>query len=74
MKEVTIPHTYAEEGDGKEIPLFVRLPKGATSEEGKKCPVILLLTGLDGHRPDNTGVCTPSTLQSVADERYLLEK
>jgi len=49
---VKIPHTAAERADGKEIPLFVRLPQGASSE--KKCPVVLLITGLDGHRPDNS--------------------
>lgn len=54
MTEVKIPHTSAEGHDGKEIPLFVRLPSGVNSRN--KCPVVLLITGLDGHRPDNTGV------------------
>lgn len=54
MKEVKIPHTAAEGDDGHEIPLFVRLPPGASREN--KCPVVLLVTGLDGHRPDNTEV------------------
>jgi hypothetical protein len=54
MKEIGIPHTAAEGQDGKEIPLFVRLPLGTSSE--RKCPMVLLITGLDGHRPDNTGV------------------
>lgn len=54
LKQVVIPHTAAAGEDGKEIPLFVRIPRGAS--ETKKCPVVLLLTGLDGHRPDNTGV------------------
>lgn len=53
MKQVIIPHTQATGDDGKEIPLFVRVPAGASAD--KKCPVVLLLTGLDGHRPDNTG-------------------
>jgi hypothetical protein len=56
MREVVIPHKHAKNGDGKEIPLYVRLPKGVKKGEGKKCSVVLLLTGLDGHRPDNTGV------------------
>lgn len=55
MKQVVIPHTAAAGSDGKDIPLFVRIPRGASSS--KKCPVVLLMTGLDGHRPDNTGVC-----------------
>jgi len=53
LKQVIIPHTAATGPDGKEIPLFVRIPNGASSSN--KCPVVLLITGLDGHRPDNTG-------------------
>jgi len=53
LKEVVIPHTAGDGQDGKEIPLFVRVPNGASAVA--KCPVVLLLTGLDGHRPDNTG-------------------
>lgn len=60
LKQVVIPHTAAAGEDGKEIPLFVRIPSGAS--ESKKCPVVLLLTGLDGHRPDNTGVSPPIKL------------
>lgn len=55
MKEVFIKHTNAKGEDEKQIPLFVRQPKGVS--DSNKCPVVLLLTGLDGHRPDNTGVC-----------------
>lgn len=54
MKQVIIPHTAAAGEDQKEIPLFVRIPNGASNSN--KCPVVLLITGLDGHRPDNTGV------------------
>jgi len=52
MKDVNIPHTAGTSADGKVIPAYVRLPKTA----GKKqpCPAILLICGLDGHRPDNT--------------------
>lgn len=53
MKEVRIRHTAAAGKDGTEIPLFVRIPNGASPSN--KCPVVLLMTGLDGHRPDNTG-------------------
>ncbi len=60
IKEIKIPHTAAEGQEGKEIPLFVRLPPGASSN--KKCPVVLLITGLDGHRPDNTGVSSACIL------------
>jgi len=55
LKEVVIPHTHAAGEDGKEIPLYVRMPRGA-GKGGKKVPVLLLMTGLDGHRPDNSEV------------------
>ena len=56
MKEIKIPHKAGTDADeGKEIPLLVRLPKGAKEGGGKKVPVVLLITGLDGHRPDNSG-------------------
>lgn len=47
--EETIPHVNASNGDGDSIPLYIRHPKG----DGP-FPTILLITGLDGHRPDNT--------------------
>ncbi|KAK4941665.1 hypothetical protein LTR10_018404 [Elasticomyces elasticus] len=53
MQEVKIPHTAARGQDGNEVPLFVRLPIGSNSQN--RCPMVLLITGLDGHRPDNTG-------------------
>ncbi|KAF2117332.1 pigment biosynthesis protein Ayg1 [Lophiotrema nucula] len=52
IEEVTIPHKYAANGDGNKIPLYIRAPKSAA--QGKRAPVVLLITGLDGHRPDNT--------------------
>lgn len=53
MREVLIPFTKALPSDeGREIPLFVRVPRGVSKD--KPCPVVLLLTGLDGHRPDNS--------------------
>ncbi|KAF1992385.1 alpha/beta-hydrolase [Aulographum hederae CBS 113979] len=51
LREEVIEHVHKAEGDGGEIPLYVRFPK---AEEGKKTPVLLLITGLDGHRPDNS--------------------
>ena len=54
LKEVIIPHTAAEGEDGKDIPLYVRLP--AVASKDKRVPVVLLITGLDGHRPDNSAV------------------
>jgi hypothetical protein len=58
LQELVIPHTYAGEGDGKEIPLYIRMPIDASPE--MPCPVMLLVTGLDGHRPDNTEVINAS--------------
>ena len=52
VEDVRIPHTAGNVADGKEIPLFVRLPRGADGEH--PCPIVLLITGLDGHRCDNT--------------------
>ncbi|KJX92673.1 pigment biosynthesis protein ayg1 [Zymoseptoria brevis] len=54
--DVEIPHTAGTAKDeGKTIPLYIRLPKPAS----KECPVptVLLMCGLDGHRPDNTVRC-----------------
>lgn len=55
IRDVSIPHTArrAEGGrDGAEVPLYVRLPEGASRE--RPAPAVLLMCGLDGHRPDNT--------------------
>ncbi|KAF2732515.1 pigment biosynthesis protein Ayg1 [Polyplosphaeria fusca] len=52
IQEFVIPHKYASNGDGTEIPLYVRLPP--TAKAGNPVPLVLLITGLDGHRPDNT--------------------
>jgi len=50
--EELIPHTTAAGNDGQTIPLYLRIPKGASKEH--PAPAILLMTGLDGYRPDNT--------------------
>lgn len=53
MEDVTIPHTAGTSNDeSKEIPLYIRNPKGASKD--KPCPAVILMCGLDGHRPDNT--------------------
>lgn len=57
IREVLISHTAKGVNDRDTIPLYVRLPKAALGQEGqesKKVPTILLMTGLDGYRPDNT--------------------
>jgi hypothetical protein len=52
IKDVTIPHTAATSADADSVPLYVRIPKDAS--KSKPCPAVLLMCGLDGHRPDNT--------------------
>lgn len=53
ITDVSIPHTASTEKDeGKEIPLYIRVPPGAS--KAKPCPAVILMCGLDGHRPDNT--------------------
>ncbi|KAE9969432.1 hypothetical protein EG328_005031 [Venturia inaequalis] len=52
IKEVILPFKDAANGDGDSIPLYVRTPVAATKD--KPAPIILLITGLDGHRPDNS--------------------
>ncbi|KAF7868501.1 hypothetical protein EAF04_005032 [Stromatinia cepivora] len=51
FEEVLIEHACAEGQDQLEIPLYLRYPVKAKE---MKVPVVLLLTGLDGYRPDNT--------------------
>ncbi|KAF2123922.1 pigment biosynthesis protein Ayg1 [Dothidotthia symphoricarpi CBS 119687] len=49
IEDIEIPHKHAANGDGDNIPLYIRKPSGPGP-----FPTILLITGLDGHRPDNT--------------------
>jgi pimeloyl-ACP methyl ester carboxylesterase len=53
IEDVHIPHTAGTDKDeGKEVPLYVRVPPGAS--KSNPCPAVILMCGLDGHRPDNT--------------------
>ncbi|KAL8949671.1 MAG: hypothetical protein Q9222_004232 [Ikaeria aurantiellina] len=52
MVEEVIPHHFGNKEDGKSIPVYVRVPVTATPK--KPVPTVLLITGLDGYRPDNT--------------------
>jgi hypothetical protein len=49
VTETIIDHKNASNGDGAQIPLYIRQPTGSGP-----FPTVLLITGLDGHRPDNT--------------------
>ncbi|KAK8074044.1 hypothetical protein PG994_004943 [Apiospora phragmitis] len=67
--EVDIPHTHAQGRDRATIPAYVRVPDHSDAAhlhdvagEGEeiptpKFPAVLLFTGLDGYRPDNTVRC-----------------
>ena len=52
IEEIFIPHDFRQGADKEEIPVYVRLPSKAS--KSNPAPTVLLLTGLDGHRPDNT--------------------
>jgi hypothetical protein len=53
IEDVSIPHTAGTQQDeGDTVPLYVRLPKSASKQN--PAPAVLLMCGLDGHRPDNT--------------------
>jgi len=53
VKQVMIPHTATKGADRNSIPVYIRHPKCANRGRGK-IPIVLLITGLDGYRPDNT--------------------
>lgn len=52
VEEVRVPHEHADGRDRDMIPVYVRVPEG-----GEPHPVVILMTGLDGYRPDNTVRC-----------------
>lgn len=56
VQEVQVPHLHRAGNDSAVIPVYVRVPE-PTAKEGKGCPVVILMTGLDGYRPDNTERC-----------------
>jgi len=52
IEDISIKHTSGTSADGPSIPLYIRFPKNAS--KSNPAPAVLLITGLDGHRPDNT--------------------
>jgi hypothetical protein len=58
LEEVTVPHPHASGRDRAEFPIYVRVPlrdKAPSTKRGDgRVPVVILMTGLDGYRPDNT--------------------
>ncbi|KAL2147393.1 hypothetical protein VTI28DRAFT_9857 [Corynascus sepedonium] len=58
LEEVLVDHKYAKGSDRRQIPIYVRVPEPKGKEQKQnKCPVVVLMTGLDGYRPDNTQRC-----------------
>ena len=52
VEEVMVPYTHARAGEGSTIPVYVRTPSPELRRE-----TVILFTGLDGYRPDNTVRC-----------------
>lgn len=70
LREVAVPFVHrrrrSEQDEGESIPVYVRLPsgfdfgafsRGERGDESEGFPVVILMTGLDGYRPDNTVRC-----------------
>ncbi|KAM0541888.1 hypothetical protein ACHAPJ_013034 [Fusarium lateritium] len=51
LTEIAIPHVFRKGADRETVPVYVRVPQNT---EISTCPTILVLTGLDGYRPDFT--------------------
>ncbi|CZT13746.1 probable yellowish-green 1 protein [Rhynchosporium graminicola] len=51
MTEIMIPHVQKSDEDRPDIPAYVRV---SISTDEAKSPAVILMTGLDGYRPDNT--------------------
>lgn len=50
IREVKIPHTHATQGEGDTIPVNFLVPPKASAEN--TCPLVLIMTGLDGYRTE----------------------
>lgn len=61
VHDINILHPTAKANEGGTIPVYVRLPHGATKSD--QCPTVILLCGLDGHRPDFTGLLEELTIR-----------
>ena len=53
VKEILIPFTSREGQDRDTIPVYIHVPKLEREGNGK-VPVVILMTGLHGYKPDNT--------------------
>ncbi|KAL2810307.1 Alpha/Beta hydrolase protein [Aspergillus granulosus] len=52
IQEQIIPYTKRITKEGTDIPSYVRVPEQATADHPVPC--VLIMTGLDGYRPDNS--------------------
>lgn len=52
VEDVAIPHLHRAGIDRSDIPVYIRIP-GTASKEAP-VPIMIIITGLDGYRPDNT--------------------
>ncbi|KAL4802010.1 Alpha/Beta hydrolase protein [Aspergillus unguis] len=52
IQEHVIPHVHRAGCDSDHIPIYVRVPEHASPES--RVPCVIIMTGLDGYRPDNT--------------------
>lgn len=50
VTEVKIEHKFGNEKEGEEIPVFFQIPDSASAE--KPCPLMFIITGLDGYRSE----------------------
>lgn len=55
VQEVMVPYAHAKPGEGTHIPVYVRTPSPDECTGG--WGTVILMTGLDGYRPDNTVRC-----------------
>ncbi|EKD12710.1 uncharacterized protein L3040_006859 [Drepanopeziza brunnea f. sp. 'multigermtubi'] len=57
IQDLTIPFPHHSPTERAEIPIYVRLPSAppaAAAAASTQVPAVILMTGLDGYRPDNT--------------------
>ncbi|CEL06550.1 Putative Conidial pigment biosynthesis protein Ayg1 (AFU_orthologue; AFUA_2G17550) [Aspergillus calidoustus] len=52
IEEQLISYSHRRGNEGTHIPIYVRVPANVNAE--RKVPCVLILTGLDGYRPDNS--------------------
>ncbi|BCS23440.1 alpha/beta hydrolase family protein [Aspergillus puulaauensis] len=54
LTEHVIPHTHRAGRDGPRIPIYIRVPEDTVPGSHSPVPSVLIMTGLDGYRPDNS--------------------